>query len=127
MANLKALRVVAAVDALNVGALAVISPRHGVAGALGYLPALCGVIVAHTGRSRVPRILCVAGLVPNTVGAVAANDGARDSRLLSWYLGVGGAVIGIGYLLALGPVQGRRRVSGVSPLASTAHHGPGAR
>jgi hypothetical protein len=100
--NLIALRAVAAVDALNVAALTVVSRPHGAAAAAGYLPALIGTILVHRspGHRRLARALCVAGLVPNTLGAVAA---ARASRPASIYVGVGGAVIGVGYLAALRP------------------------
>jgi hypothetical protein len=101
--NLVAMRVVAVVDAANVVALGILSPRHGLAAAAGYAPALCGTLLVHRSRShrRLARALCVAGLVPNTALSAAAAGGGPRARTLSWYVGVGGAVLGIGYLLSL--------------------------
>jgi hypothetical protein len=100
--NLTALRVVATVDAVNVAALAVISPPHGAAGGAGFLPALVGTLLVQRSpqRRRLARALCVVGLIPNTIGAVVA---APASRAASLYVGLGGAVIGVGYLAALRP------------------------
>ena len=74
--RLRMLRTVAAVDAANVVMLAALSPRHGAAGAAGYLPALAATIVAHRAprRATLPLALCVTGLVPNTALAIAASD-----------------------------------------------------
>jgi hypothetical protein len=103
--RLRMLRTVAAIDAANVVAVSVASPRHGAAGAIGYLPALVGTILAHRRPSRpvVPMLLCVVGLVPNTLLSVAAAGPTRRSQLLSAYVAIGGLVVGAGYLVALIP------------------------
>jgi len=109
--DLGLLRAVAAFDAINVGAVAVLSRSHGAAAAAGYAPALIGTALVHRSdrHRRRARALCVLALLPNTLGAIAASDGARRSRLLSWYIGVGGALLGIGYLAALRPDRGGGR------------------
>lgn len=101
--SLAALRAVAAVDALNVLALSVGSPRHAAAAASGYAPALAATLLLHAdGRRRATaRALCLGGLLPNTVGAVLTAGPRRRDRRLSWYVAIGGAVLGAGYLLAI--------------------------
>ncbi|MBI5160280.1 MAG: hypothetical protein HY996_02520 [Micrococcales bacterium] len=101
--DLRALRFVAALDAANVVALWLLSPPHGAAALAGYAPALVGTALVHADARRRPlaRALCVAALVPNTAGAVAASMRHRRSRAWGLYVGIGGAVIGVGYLAAL--------------------------
>lgn len=99
-----ALRAVALADALNVLVLTAVSPRHGGAAAAGYAPALAATALVHADPRRrgLARALCVGGLVPNTIGAVlAAARRGRHDRRLSGYVGVGGVILGVGYLLAL--------------------------
>jgi hypothetical protein len=106
--RLRMLRTVAAFDAANVAVVAVASPRHGAAGAIGYLPALAGTILAHRrpNRPALPMLLCVSGLVPNTLLSIAAAGPTRRSRLLSAYVALGGLVVGAGYVVALIPRRG---------------------
>ena len=101
--SLAALRAVAAVDATNVAALTALSPRHGAAAASGYVLAATATVLAHVDarHDRLARVLYLAGLVPNTVGAVLVARPSPRDRALSWYIGVGGAVLGGGYLWAL--------------------------
>ena len=101
--NLRLLRAVAIIDAVNVGALALVSPPHGLAGAAGYAPALAATVLVHLAprRTGAARLLCWVGLVPNTVLAVRAAGASRRSRALSAYVAIGGALLGIGYLVAL--------------------------
>jgi hypothetical protein len=101
--NLPLLRAVAALDGANVLALTALSPAHGAAAAAGYAPAVVGTALAHLApRYRaVARVLCTLGLIPNTIGAVTSRGPTRRSRALSLYVGIGGAVVGIGYLGAL--------------------------
>ena len=106
--TLAALRVVGAVDALNVAAVTAVSPRHGAAAAAGYAPALAATLLVHADGARRPlaRALCVFGLLPNTAGALLAArsqppDRRRRDRMLSAYVAVGGALLGVGYLVAL--------------------------
>ncbi|GAA2074901.1 hypothetical protein GCM10009840_05810 [Pseudolysinimonas kribbensis] len=101
--DLLALRVVAAIDAANVLTLTAISPRHALAGAAGFAPAAAGVALVHLfpRRRRLARALCAAGLIPNTALSLSAAGGTRRSRCLALYVGVGGALLGAGYLAAL--------------------------
>jgi len=115
------LRAVAAMDGLNVGALLLLSPRHGFAAAAGYAPALVGVVLAlrDPGRRRLARALAVAGLLPNTVGSFLVAEPDRRSRALALYVGVGGALLGVGYLAALRAPR-TRRFSGSQPSRASA-------
>ncbi len=101
--NLQALRAVAAIDALNVVALLLASPRHGAAAAAGYAPALTGTMLVHRSpRLRsTARALCVVGLIPDTALSLTSAGAGRRERMLSSYVAVGGALLGLGYLLAL--------------------------
>jgi hypothetical protein len=87
----------------NVMAVTAVSAPHGVAAAAGYAPALIGTLLVHTSPRyrRTARILCVLALIPNTLGSIGALDRSSRSRTLSLYVGVGGVLLGFGYLVAL--------------------------